>query len=728
MDADAWPPLYEVTEDKTIFFPLELTDFDYGNRVLGLIEQGLGEVHVAMVELSLATPVVSDGVLVPSSQVSLSQLLRHLEDAHVAKAFSSRMLMDEQDFREMMKRLQQALASMSNKSKILQDLNHCQTDQLFDLGLQILGAGSRASLCCQTSQQLLQLKTRWTRHRSFRQERMKRLMEVLPSDACGPCEEQLVKLKKRIAKLKSLPAFSHREQLDHIWKRVHDLAEERSFLSETLYQSREEERYHVRAKKWDQAQMNKHAQDLEMLPRIEQVSEKLAEVWASIRPAELQESEERAGYRECIEEFVERRDYVSANEMSRRLEDMQAMRDRQQANTLMARLFQRAGERGGVIRAMTEVVKRSDPRSLPDEPLFDEDLLVFLLDKQLEVLRERSRTWRLDYEADPAQVLSSSQTLSRHVQQVDELIARVENYQALLSWRLSALERLQEAEEAVESMRAVVEELLVPSHGKLSRVTAARILEHLSFDLSRLRRLLLHRDSLLALADDLEDASRGGQKPRHAVWGAEGWRSCKGWMMTSIGGWGKDEGNFKSPCGLAFSPTGQVLVADRGNHRVQILSDNGRVLKAFASRGSGDGELESPSGVAVSEDGRVLVADRGNNRISVFNMEGRWLYHIGNGTGVEAGEMQGPCGVATSRRNEVLVADCGNHRVQVFTLDGNLKRIMGEGLRYPICVAARKSGEVLVTERGGSSVKVLSPDGRLVASLPLAASRQTRNE
>mmetsp|Transcript_30025 Transcript_30025/g.96345 ORF Transcript_30025/g.96345 Transcript_30025/m.96345 type:complete len:110 (-) Transcript_30025:1192-1521(-) len=109
-------------------------------------------------------------------------------------------------------------------------------------------------------------------------------------------------------------------------------------------------------------------------------------------------------------------------------------------------------------------------------------------------------------------------------------------------------------------------------------------------------------------------------------------------------------------------------------------------------------------------------------------MEGRWLYHIGNGTGVEAGEMQGPCGVATSRRNEVLVADCGNHRVQVFTLDGNLKRIMGEGLRYPICVAARKSGEVLVTERGGSSVKVLSPDGRLVASLPLAASRQTRNE
>ena len=89
--------------------------------------------------------------------------------------------------------------------------------------------------------------------------------------------------------------------------------------------------------------------------------------------------------------------------------------------------------------------------------------------------------------------------------------------------------------------------------------------------------------------------------------------------------------------------------------------------------------------------------------------------------------MQGPCGVrrrwlranserlqvATSRRNEVLVADCGNHRVQVFTLDGNLKRIMWEGLRYPICVATRKSGEVLVTERGGSSVKILSSDGRV---------------
>ena len=45
-----------------------------------------------------------------------------------------------------------------------------------------------------------------------------------------------------------------------------------------------------------------------MLPKIDQVSEKLTE------------SEEGAGYHECIEEFVERRDYVSANEMSRRLE------------------------------------------------------------------------------------------------------------------------------------------------------------------------------------------------------------------------------------------------------------------------------------------------------------------------------------------------------------------------------------------------------------------------
>ena len=43
---------------------------------------------------------------------------------------------------------------------------------------------------------------------------------------------------------------------------------------------------------------------------------------------------------------------------------------------------------------MMEVVKRSDPRSIPDELNFDEkyariNFLVFLLDKQSEVLRER---------------------------------------------------------------------------------------------------------------------------------------------------------------------------------------------------------------------------------------------------------------------------------------------------------------------------------------------------
>jgi hypothetical protein len=65
--------------------------------------------------------------------------------------------------------------------------------------------------------------------------------------------------------------------------------------------------------------------------------------------------------------------------------------------------------------------------------------------------------------------------------------------------------------------------------------------------------------------------------------------------------------------------TGNIIVADRDNHRVQVLHADGSFVRSFGSRGGGQGQLSSPEGVA----GNVIVTDRGNHRVQVWLANGR---------------------------------------------------------------------------------------------------------
>lgn len=63
----------------------------------------------------------------------------------------------------------------------------------------------------------------------------------------------------------------------------------------------------------------------------------------------------------------------------------------------------------------------------------------------------------------------------------------------------------------------------------------------------------------------------------------------------------------------------EVLVADSGNHRVQVFRiSDGMFLYAWGSLGAGDNQFRFPDVVAVMHTGQVLVGDTGNTRIQVF--------------------------------------------------------------------------------------------------------------
>jgi len=76
---------------------------------------------------------------------------------------------------------------------------------------------------------------------------------------------------------------------------------------------------------------------------------------------------------------------------------------------------------------------------------------------------------------------------------------------------------------------------------------------------------------------------------------------------------------FSSPNGVAVDGSGNVYVADTGNHRIQKFSSSGVFVDTWGSKGRENGQFKYPAGVAVDGSGNVHVADSGNHRIQKFS-------------------------------------------------------------------------------------------------------------
>jgi hypothetical protein len=151
----------------------------------------------------------------------------------------------------------------------------------------------------------------------------------------------------------------------------------------------------------------------------------------------------------------------------------------------------------------------------------------------------------------------------------------------------------------------------------------------------------------------------------------------------------------------------RILVADSGNHRVQVFDGGGSYISAHGGYGSDPGEFDNPQGLAVDSSGHVIVADRGNDRLQVFSFDGVDLSFVRI---ITAG-LNGPTGLATYGPDRIIVADTGSNKVKVLDAQGTL---LGEydapndgrtGLfSQPRGVAADKSARIVVADTGNRRV------------------------
>ena len=101
-------------------------------------------------------------------------------------------------------------------------------------------------------------------------------------------------------------------------------------------------------------------------------------------------------------------------------------------------------------------------------------------------------------------------------------------------------------------------------------------------------------------------------------------------VRSYIGTGGTGPGEFVYPCALASDPDGNLVVADFGNGRVQVLTAYGEFVRSFGSPGIGPGEMLGPCGLEVDDQGRVYVADALSTRVQLFDQSGRVIGQWGS--------------------------------------------------------------------------------------------------
>lgn len=78
-------------------------------------------------------------------------------------------------------------------------------------------------------------------------------------------------------------------------------------------------------------------------------------------------------------------------------------------------------------------------------------------------------------------------------------------------------------------------------------------------------------------------------------------------------------GQFNCPYGVAFDSAGHIIVADKWNHRVQVLRySDGSHVRTIGSEGSENGQFSNPFGVLIDGQGRIIVIDSLNDCIQLL--------------------------------------------------------------------------------------------------------------
>jgi DNA-binding beta-propeller fold protein YncE len=196
--------------------------------------------------------------------------------------------------------------------------------------------------------------------------------------------------------------------------------------------------------------------------------------------------------------------------------------------------------------------------------------------------------------------------------------------------------------------------------------------------------------------------------------------------VMEFGTEGYDDGEFKSPTGIALDPEGHIYVADTDTHTVQKFDKEGRFLARLGDEpGEAEGQFYYPRGLACDSEGNLIVIDANNHRIQKFDKEGNFLTVWGKfgfaWKGASQGVFDNPWGVGVDRNDNVYIADTLNNRVQKYTIEGEPLLMWGKegafdgAFFYCRDVAVDFVGNIYVTDEINNRVQKFDSRGNFLA-------------
>jgi DNA-binding beta-propeller fold protein YncE len=185
------------------------------------------------------------------------------------------------------------------------------------------------------------------------------------------------------------------------------------------------------------------------------------------------------------------------------------------------------------------------------------------------------------------------------------------------------------------------------------------------------------------------------------------------------GGKGSRKSQFDSPTGIAVDGSGNVLVADTGNGRIEKFSPTGAFLSAMGSKGSGHGQLGEPNGIAIDRAGNIYVAEvASNHRVQKLAPDGTF---IAEWKGPDLG-FYGPRRIAIGADDSIYVVDQGHSRIVKFNPDGTVvtgwgSKGNGDGqFNDPTSVAVDPAtNKVYVADPRNKRIQIFDASGKFLA-------------
>jgi DNA-binding beta-propeller fold protein YncE len=112
--------------------------------------------------------------------------------------------------------------------------------------------------------------------------------------------------------------------------------------------------------------------------------------------------------------------------------------------------------------------------------------------------------------------------------------------------------------------------------------------------------------------------------------------SPEGAVLLTLGKYGV-AGNppdaLTDPTNVLTAPNGDVYVAESHTNvedpnlvgRISVFDKNGKFLRVIGKTGAGPGEFRTPHALVFDSQGRLIVADRHNHRIQILDKDGKYL-------------------------------------------------------------------------------------------------------